>query len=504
MGYQKKLILVFLTVFIDAAGFSFVLPILPTLTSSLGGGSVEMSLLSSCYALTQALSAYIMGTLSDKYGRRAFLLLSLFGSVSGPLLQAFCGNIPLLVLCRAYTGLLGGSQTIGQAYIADVVPHDQRPKFMAEMGAFLSCAFVFGPAIGGFLGQISLQAPFFAAALLALVVFILSIFFLKETNPVILKKTNLKQQKKVLLQRTALSEDESRLVDDINQQLKEIETNSHKKQEKVKIPWNTFIIFMIISRFLAEGLCILYDSTYGFYVKEVLNGSSLDYSWLLMATGIGTGINQLFIFPWLSQKLKLSLVAIGIIGAVLTMIGQILMCVIPYLWFAYISGTMMFIGYSMIIPIIPSILTAQTPSSVHGQVLSFGMMAGQIAMILEPLLTGWIYTFSPVGSIWAGVANAILLVILMITLFMMKGGRTCHVSLYPDLSEEQKTSVDDKELVTPIPKEDKDIDNQDIHIVIPVISSDIDPSAATASPLNSPLPTETVLEGSQTRSSSES
>lgn len=102
-----------------------------------------------------------MGPLSDKYGRKPFLILSLFGSCFGSLFQGLSQDMISLIIWRSFTGLFAGSLILVQAVIADIIPGDRRSIYITRLEACNSAAYIVGPAIGGLLGQISYQTPLY-------------------------------------------------------------------------------------------------------------------------------------------------------------------------------------------------------------------------------------------------------------------------------------------------------------------------------------------------------
>ncbi|KAK8800727.1 hypothetical protein WA158_000052 [Blastocystis sp. Blastoise] len=467
MAFPKGLLLVHLTVFIDCFGYAFIMPIIPFFADKLGGTSFELGLTISSYALFQALSVVVMGSLSDIYGRRLLLLLSLFGSFTGPLLQSFSWCMWAFIVFRGYTGLLGGSQTIGQAYIADVTSTEDRSKYMAQQGAIISSAFVFGPAIGGFLSNYLLESPFWLASACAFIVFIIAIFGLQETNKKIIKKNELEKERKTLLKKTALSNEESMRVDEIKNEIHKLMEKPKVKAESEKIHWNARMVIMVLARFFNEAVAIIFDSMIGLYMKDNFGATSLDISGVQCMTGIVTLLIQMFIVPPLVKCLSLQRTAV--IASIITTCGAIYMAYSYDLLSTYLSVGLMFSGYSLLFPLIPTVLSTEAPKNSQGTVLSIGIMAGQVAMVIVPSLAGVIYEYSPFWSILSGGVSGCCLVILMILLNILWG--VSNVEKYYKEEEKEKDIEENNKEEDNKKEEDNNQDKEKVNIIVPDTTS---------------------------------
>lgn len=178
---DPKLWSIFLIIFVNLLGFGIILPLLPYYVESLGAGPITIGLLTSAYSIFQILAAPILGELSDKFGRRPILLISIFGTAVSFLLLGFANSIPMLFIARILDGVTGGNISTAQAYIADVTKNEDRTQGMGMMMAAVSLGFVIGPALGGLLSVYGYNVPAFVAAGVAFVAVICTYFFLPES-----------------------------------------------------------------------------------------------------------------------------------------------------------------------------------------------------------------------------------------------------------------------------------------------------------------------------------
>jgi DHA1 family tetracycline resistance protein-like MFS transporter len=170
---------------LDVAGIGLTLPIIPRLlvevahTSDLGW---RFGAFLSLYALMQFGFSPILGSWSDRIGRRPVLLFSLAGATVDYLLMAAAPWLALLFLGRAIAGITGASQAVASAYIADVTPEDERAQRFGLLNACQGLGFIAGPLLGGVLGEYWVRAPFIAAALLNAVTFLVTLRVLREPH----------------------------------------------------------------------------------------------------------------------------------------------------------------------------------------------------------------------------------------------------------------------------------------------------------------------------------
>jgi DHA1 family tetracycline resistance protein-like MFS transporter len=181
MTDRKLLASIFLVVFIDLFGFSLILPLLPFYAETFGASPTTIGFLVATYAAGQFIGAPILGRLSDRYGRRPILLLSIFGSLAGFVMLAFANSLAVLFAARAIDGLTGGNISVAQAYIADVTDEKNRGRGLGLIGAAFGLGFILGPAIGGALSRWGYPLPALVAVAIAQVNFCFVALWLPES-----------------------------------------------------------------------------------------------------------------------------------------------------------------------------------------------------------------------------------------------------------------------------------------------------------------------------------
>jgi DHA1 family tetracycline resistance protein-like MFS transporter len=183
---QPALVFIFITLFLDILGIGLIVPILPKLVETLQGGSVAAAshtygLLAALYGLMQFICSPLLGSLSDRFGRRPVILASLLGSGLDYLLLAFAPNLTWFFIGRLIAGVTGANFSAATAYIADISPPEKRAANFGIIGAAFGLGFIAGPALGGWLGNDNLRMPFFAAAGLTLLNWLYGLFVLPES-----------------------------------------------------------------------------------------------------------------------------------------------------------------------------------------------------------------------------------------------------------------------------------------------------------------------------------
>ncbi|MEO8926697.1 MAG: MFS transporter, partial [Caulobacteraceae bacterium] len=179
---------IFATALMNAVSFGIMIPILPNLIKQMVGDDFAAAsewnvLFATTWGAMQFLIGPVLGMLSDRYGRRPVLLISIFGLGVDFLVMAFAPTLAWLYVGRILNGMTASSFSTANAYVADITPPERRARNFGIMGSAFGFGFVIGPSLGGVLGEISLRLPFMVAAGLCLINWIYGLLVLPESLP---------------------------------------------------------------------------------------------------------------------------------------------------------------------------------------------------------------------------------------------------------------------------------------------------------------------------------
>jgi DHA1 family tetracycline resistance protein-like MFS transporter len=178
---SRPLLVIFLTIFVNLVGFGIIIPLLPFYARTFGASPIVIGLLFASFSLAQLIASPLLGELSDRWGRRPVLILSLIGTVVSFAMLAVAQSLAMLFAARIVDGLSGGNITTARAYIADVTTEENRARAYGMLGAAFGLGFIVGPALGAAFSQISYTAPIWAAAIITLAATVLAWLWLPET-----------------------------------------------------------------------------------------------------------------------------------------------------------------------------------------------------------------------------------------------------------------------------------------------------------------------------------
>jgi DHA1 family tetracycline resistance protein-like MFS transporter len=177
----RPLLIIFLTIFVNLVGFGIIIPLLPFYAETFGASPLVVGLLFAVFSVCQLVASPVLGDLSDRYGRRPVLIMSLAGTVVSFVMLALAQSLAMLFLARIVDGLSGGNISTARAYVADITEPKDRAHAYGLIGAAFGLGFILGPAISGLLSHVSYTAPIWAAAGITVVATAMAWLWLPET-----------------------------------------------------------------------------------------------------------------------------------------------------------------------------------------------------------------------------------------------------------------------------------------------------------------------------------
>jgi DHA1 family multidrug resistance protein-like MFS transporter len=184
MHRNRNVAILFFTMIVVMMGFGIIIPIMPFYVESFGAGGTELGMLMAIFSIMQFIFSPIWGSLSDRYGRKPFLIMGAFGNALSLLLMGMSTTLWMLFASRALAGILSSAtMPTAMAFIADSTDEEHRGGGMGMIGAAMGVGMVLGPGLGGWLAGGSLHTPFFVAAGLSVLAMLAIWVFLPESLP---------------------------------------------------------------------------------------------------------------------------------------------------------------------------------------------------------------------------------------------------------------------------------------------------------------------------------
>jgi len=369
-----RLIPLWIAVFVDILGFSIILPFLPFFMEIYSSSPLVIGFLLSSNAIFGFFFGPILGKLSDKYGRKPLLLISQFGTLAGFIILALSQNIQMLFIARIVDGVFGGQFPISKAVIGDVVPPNERPKQMTNIGITFTLAFLIGPAVGGFLSPLGIMGPGILASILAGVTITLTALFLKETLPIKLNSNN------GFTKEVNLVFDNKNLPKSIN-----IERN------KTSI-WKDYQTLIILVQYLFLAIAAgVFQTTFSIFGNIRLNLNAQAIGLLLSSMGIFQVVFRAFFFNKIRNYLGDPNTAMLGLGSYI--LAYFLLGVITQAWHLVII--LFYISFSGATSrgITMGFLSRSVDFRNQGKIMGISSSIDSISQILGPLIGGFLLVF---------------------------------------------------------------------------------------------------------------
>ncbi|WP_203334200.1 MFS transporter [Planococcus beigongshangi] len=376
---MKKTILLLMSVqFFVYLGFGIIIPILPEVIVQQGYSEIHVGGLITIYALASFFTAPLWGKLSDSTGRKKLILIGLAGfSLSFFLFSLFLDNLALLYISRIIGGLFSGAlYTAVTGYVADITTNEERNKYMGLLGMSIGLGFIFGPAIGGVLGAVSLSLPFTASAALTLLLLVYAGVILKE--PV---------RQGEATKRALLPKGASTL-------------------------WQFRIRYLFLMSFMVTFLLAGLESTFQLFQIDQIEITPLQLGYLFMASGFVDAAIQ----GGVVRRIKDGAETKWIIGAqVITAAGLLLLPFTSSLIFAGVALSVFTAGNALARTALVS-LTSKESGGKYGTAAGMTYSMDNMGRIIGPLFFTWLLTIQA-GSIYYLSGALAIASILLIVLF---------------------------------------------------------------------------------------
>ena len=381
---NKRLFSIILVVFIDLLGFSLILPLLPYYAKTFNANQTITGILIASYALMQLIGAPILGRLSDRFGRRPVLLVSVFGTFLGFLLLGFANALWMLFASRIIDGLTGGNLSVAQAYISDVTDAKDRSKGLGMIGAAFGLGFIIGPVTGGLLSQWGYAVPAFAAATISFLNLILIYAWLPES----------------------LTE----------------EKRSQMTEKRPAITLNALLVAfqrpftgsILITRFFFGLAFAIFQTIFSLYALAKFNLTARDTGFVLTYVGVLSVIMQGFLVGRLTARFREDI----LITACVVLMGISLLgwALAPSLLWLYIIMTPTALSGGLLNTLLSSTLTKAVAPQEIGGILGLSAAVESSTRIIAPLLGGVL--LQQVGTWAPGIFGAVVMAGISVYVFI--------------------------------------------------------------------------------------
>ena len=359
---KSALIFILVTICLDSIGLGIIIPSFPTLISEtaavpISQASQYFGWVMGSYAFMQFIFSPLIGNLSDRFGRRPILLISVLGMSLDYLVMYFAPNLWWLVIGRAVSGIFGASFTSASAYIADISTPDKRAQNFGMIGAAFGIGFVIGPAIGGLLSDFGARTPFLVAAFFSMANFIYGFIVLKESLP--------------LENRRAFEWKRSNPFGALQQM---------KRFKKLKY------LFLVSFLTILTTMCV--HSTWNFYSMEKFGWTTKEVGISLAVVGVCFGVVQGALTGKIVAKFgQKNAAKLGLFLSIFVLMG---MGLIYQGWMMY-AIILPYAFTGIVDPAIRSIISGQVQNNEQGELQGIFTSLMSLAEIIGPPLFMWFY-----------------------------------------------------------------------------------------------------------------
>ncbi len=380
---RRQLIVLFSMMFIVMVGFGIIMPILPFYAENMGATATHLGLLFALYSILQFVLAPYWGRLSDRIGRRPVILIGLVGFALSFILFGLANRLWELFAARALGGALSSAVLpTTMAYVADVTNEEQRGGGMGLMGASMGMGMIFGPAIGGYAGAVSMSLPFFVAAAIALAIALVGFFLLEES---------------------LTEEDKARA---------RAQTTAGQPGQWAAV-WEALLSpigFILLLGFLVSFAAANIEGTFALFAERSLGFGASEMGTVFVGLGIVMVVTQgLLVGPFINRWGEERMIEIGMIASAIGYAALLVAWDMPSL--LVIMG-LTGVGQAAMRPSIASLLSKRSAPEVQGQMMGYVQSAQSLGRVAGPIIGGVV--FDVVGYQSPYVLGALAFVIILL------------------------------------------------------------------------------------------
>jgi DHA1 family tetracycline resistance protein-like MFS transporter len=381
-SFTSRTGIVAMSVFLNFAGFTLIIPVLPFSVARYAAAAdvaFWVALILAAHAATSFVSAPVLGAMSDRFGRRPVVLISLIGSAAGFAVFGLGGALWVLVLGRLIEGLTAGSISALYAYIADTHGPAQRGPAFGMLGAAGGAGFMLGPVLGGLLGQVSLSAPLYGAAGLALLNAVLVQYRMPESHP--------REKRSARLQWSQFN-----AIGQLGQALRE---------HRLRPLFAVVFCFAFGSTVLQSNLAVL--------LRDLLSFTPAAIGFVLAGIGVMDVFSQGFLAPRLQPRFgerRVASAGLLINGAGLAVLAALAHH--PTLPLLLLAIGLFTFGDGLFQPSVSALVANAAPDGRQGEVQGANQAQQSIARMGGPLASAWLYSLSA-GAPYGAAAIVVLL-----------------------------------------------------------------------------------------------
>lgn len=369
---------IFLIVFLDLMGAGILVPVLPYVVHPYRTDALTVGLMALAFSAAQFAASPFLGVWSDRVGRRPVLLVCLMGTALGYFLFGWAGSLEMLFLARLLAGFAGGSISTAQAYIADVSAPADRAKNFGLIGAAFGLGFILGPALGGALSKISLQAPAFAAGGLSLVTLAVASVLLKESLHMGVRQTALMKMR------------------DLNPFV----------QIGSALGKPAYRGLMLATFAMSFGMAGL-QTNFAVFTHARFGLDAAHNALLFSFLGVMAALTQGLLLRKLAPRMGEAKLAIY--GAVAFGVGFIVIAESSALWMLYVAVAFTALGFGLAGPALTGLVSRRALAKEQGVLLGTAQSVGSLTRVIGPVWAGLLFDkIGPAAPYWAGLGWTVL------------------------------------------------------------------------------------------------